>query len=245
VPSSGGLDVDRPYVATDDRPWGHDLWVTTVVLVDDQALLRAGMRALLAREDDIEVVGEAGDGAAGVETVLAERPDVVLMDIRMPVLDGLEATRRLAAAGSDARIVVVTTFDSDEYVLEALRAGAAGFLLKDSAPERLAPAVRTVAAGDALLAPAITQRLIETFLGRTAPQLAMQAQLAMLTQRETSVLRELAGGKSNAEIGAALFLSEATVKTHITRILGKLGLRSRVQAVVWAYESGLVKPGGA
>lgn len=218
--------------------------VINVVLVDDQVLLRAGMQALLEAHDDLRVVGEAGDGAEGVEVVLRTHPDVVVMDIRMPRLDGIEATRRLVAAGSRARVLVVTTFDTDEYVYEALRSGAAGFLLKDAPPDRLAAAVRTVAAGDALLAPAITQRLIETHLGRTEPQLAMRERLAELTDRELAVLRELAAGQSNAEIGAAVFLSEATVKTHITRILGKLGLRTRVQAVVWAYESGLVTPTG-
>jgi DNA-binding NarL/FixJ family response regulator len=218
--------------------------VIKVVLVDDEVLLRAGLRALLESEGDIAVVGEAGDGGEGVEVALQTHPDVVLMDIRMPTLDGIAATRRLLAAGSRARVLVVTTFDTDAYVFEALRNGAAGFLLKDAPPERLAAAVRTVAGGDALLAPAITRRLIETHLGRTAPQLAMQARLGELTDRELAVLRNLAEGKSNAEIGAAIHLSEATVKTHITRVLSKLGLKSRVQAVVWAYESGLVTPTG-
>lgn len=214
-----------------------------VVVVDDQALLRAGLRALLEAEDDIVVVGEAADGAAAVDVVLAAHPDVVLMDIRMPRLDGIEATRRLLAAGSRARILVLTTFDADEYVVEALRTGAAGFLLKDGPPERLAPAVRTVAAGEALLAPAITRRLIEEYVG-TASQQALRGRLELLTEREHDVLVQLAAGKSNAEIGAAIFLSEATVKTHLTRVLAKLDLTSRVQAVVFAYESGLVQPGG-
>ena len=214
-----------------------------VVVVDDQALLRAGLRALLEAEDDIVVVGEAADGAAAVDVVLAAHPDVALMDIRMPRLDGIEATRRLLAAGSRARILVLTTFDADEYVVEALRTGAAGFLLKDGPPERLAPAVRTVAAGEALLAPAITRRLIEEYVG-TASQQALRGRLELLTEREHDVLVQLAAGKSNAEIGAAIFLSEATVKTHLTRVLAKLDLTSRVQAVVFAYESGLVQPGG-
>jgi DNA-binding NarL/FixJ family response regulator len=213
-----------------------------VVIADDQALLRAGLRALIEADGDVRVVGEAGDGAEAVDVVLATHPDVVLMDIRMPRLDGIAATRRLLAAGSRARVLVLTTFGADEYVLEALRSGAAGFLLKDGPPDRLPAAVRTVAAGEALLAPAITRRLIEEYVG-TAPQEALRGRLEELTERELEVLTELAGGKSNVEIGAALFLSEATVKTHLTRVLAKLELTSRVQAVVFAYESGLVQPG--
>ena len=215
-----------------------------VVLADDQALLRAGLRALLEADDDLRVVGEAGDGAEAVDVTLATHPDVVLMDIRMPRLDGIAATRRLLAAGSRARVLVLTTFDADEYVVEALRSGAAGFLLKDGPPDRLADAVRTVAAGESLLAPTITRRLIEQYVG-TAPQERLRGRLDELTERELEVLRELAAGKSNAEIGQALFLSEATVKTHLTRVLSKLDLKSRVQAVVFAYESGLVQPGAA
>jgi DNA-binding NarL/FixJ family response regulator len=215
-----------------------------VLVADDQALLRAGLRALIEAEDDLRVVGEAGDGVEAVDVALATHPDVVLMDIRMPNLDGITATRRLLAAGSRARILMLTTFDADEYVVDAFRNGAAGFLLKDGPPDQLAAAVRTVAAGDALLAPALTSRLIEEYVG-TAPQQQLHGRLHELTERELEVLEQLAAGKSNAEIGEALFLSEATVKTHLTRVLAKLGLKSRVQAVVFAYESGLVRPGRA
>ncbi|HTT94271.1 MAG TPA: response regulator transcription factor [Solirubrobacterales bacterium] len=215
-----------------------------VLVADDQALLRAGLRALIEAEDDLRVVGEAGDGAEAVDVALATHPDVVLMDIRMPNLDGITATRRLLGAGSRARVLMLTTFDADEYVVDAFRNGAAGFLLKDGPPDQLASAVRTVAAGDALLAPALTSRLIEEYVG-TAPQQQLHGRLHELTERELEVLEQLAAGKSNAEIGEALFLSEATVKTHLTRVLSKLGLKSRVQAVVFAYESGLVRPGRA
>jgi DNA-binding NarL/FixJ family response regulator len=215
-----------------------------VLVADDQALPRAGLRALIEAEDDLRVVGEAGDGAEAVDAALATHPDVILMDIRMPNLDGITATRRLFAAGSRARVLMLTTFDADEYVVEAFRNGAAGFLLKDGPPDQLAAAVRTVAAGDALLAPALTSRLIEDYVG-TAPQQQLHGRLHELTERELEVLGQLAAGKSNAEIGEALFLSEATVKTHLTRVLSKLGLKSRVQAVVFAYESGLVRPGRA
>jgi DNA-binding NarL/FixJ family response regulator len=213
-----------------------------VVVADDQALLRAGLRALIEAEADLRVVGEAGDGAEAVDIALATYPDVILMDIRMPRLDGISAVRRLAAAGSRARALMLTTFDADEYVVEAFRSGAAGFLLKDGPPSRLADAVRTIASGESLLAPALTRRLIEEYVG-TAPQQMLRGRLHELTERELDVLTQLAAGKSNAEIGEALFLSEATVKTHLTRVLGKLDLRSRVQAVVFAYESGLVQPG--
>ncbi|MDX8153805.1 response regulator transcription factor [Patulibacter brassicae] len=213
-----------------------------LVLADDEAVLRAGLRAILEAEDDLRVVGEASDGAEAVEVTLATHADVVFMDVRMPRLDGIAATRRLVAAGSRARVLVLTTFDADEAVVEALRAGAAGFLLKDGAPDRLAEAARTVARGEALLAPGITRRLIEQHVERSGrPEL--RPALDALTPRELDVLRELAAGRSNAEIAAALFLAEATVKTHLTSILAKLGLRSRVQAVVYAYESGLVVPG--
>jgi DNA-binding NarL/FixJ family response regulator len=215
-----------------------------VVVADDQALLRAGLRALIEAEDDLRVVGEAGDGVEAVDVALASHPDVVLMDIRMPRMDGITATRRLLASGSRARVLMLTTFDADEYVVDAFRAGAAGFLLKDGPPDQLAAAVRTIAAGDALLAPALTSRLIEEYVG-TAPQEELHGRLHELTERELEVLGQLASGKSNAEIGEALFLSEATVKTHLTRVLAKLGLQSRVQAVVFAYESGLVRPGRA
>lgn len=213
-----------------------------VLVADDQALLRAGLRALIEAEDDLRVVGEAGDGAEAVDVALATHPDVILMDIRMPNLDGITATRRLLGAGSRARVLMLTTFDADEYVVDAFRSGAAGFLLKDGPPDQLAAAVRTVAAGDSLLAPALTSRLIEEYVG-TAPQEQLQGRLHELTERELEVLEQLASGKSNAEIGQALFLSEATVKTHLTRVLSKLGLASRVQAVVFAYESGLIRPG--
>jgi len=215
-----------------------------VLVADDQALLRAGLRALIEAEDDLRVVGEAGDGVEAVDVALATHPDVVLMDIRMPRMDGITATRRLLASGSRARVLMLTTFDADEYVVDAFRAGAAGFLLKDGPPDQLAAAVRTIAAGDALLAPALTSRLIEEYVG-TAPQEELHGRLHELTERELEVLGQLAAGKSNAEIGEALFLSEATVKTHLTRVLSKLGLQSRVQAVVFAYESGLVRPGRA
>jgi len=214
-----------------------------VALVDDHTLLRTGVRAILDAQDDIEVVSEAQDGAEGVELVLRTHPDVVLMDIRMPRLDGIEATRRLVSAGSRARIIVVTTFDHDEYVVQALRAGAAGFLLKDSPPERLADAVRVVSSGDSLLAPAITQRLIERHLDTAGTESALRARFADLTPRERDILQRVARGLSNRAIAEELHLSEATIKTHITRILSKLDLSSRVQAVVLAYESGFVRPG--
>jgi DNA-binding NarL/FixJ family response regulator len=214
-----------------------------IALIDDQALLRGGIRALLEAVEDFEVVGEAGDGAEGVEVVLRTHPDVVLMDIRMPRLDGLGATRRLVAAGSTARILVLTTFDEDEHVLEALRAGAAGFILKDAPPQRLADSIRTIAAGDTLLAPSITQRLIEAHVGRSDREETLRRRFEDLTDREREIVRHLTRGLSNADIGRTMFLSEATVKTHVTRALAKLGLRSRVQAVVLAYESGFVRPG--
>ncbi|GAA1392332.1 response regulator transcription factor [Pseudonocardia kongjuensis] len=216
-----------------------------VLLVDDHELIRSGLAGMLGARDGIEVVGEAADGAAGLAEAARLIPDVVLMDVRMPVLDGIEATRRLRSApGRAPRVLVLTTFDLDEYVYRALRAGADGFLLKDAPPDRIAEAVRTVAAGEALLAPAPTRRLIERFVARTGAVDAARERLAALTDRETEVLRLVARGRSNAEVGLALFVSEATVKTHLTRVFGKLGLRDRVQAVVFAYESGLVEPGG-
>lgn len=214
-----------------------------ILLADDQALVRGGIRAMLEVEDDLRVVGEAEDGARAVEQTLLRRPDVVLMDIRMPGTDGIEATRRLVARGSDARVLVVTTFDLDEYVFAALRAGASGFLLKDADPERLVDAVRTVAAGETLLAPTVTRRLVEHFVRGPDPGAASRARFAELTERELEVLGLVARGLSNGEIAAQLFLSEATVKTHVTRFLAKLGLRDRVQAVVLAYETGLAVPG--
>jgi DNA-binding NarL/FixJ family response regulator len=214
-----------------------------LIVADDHALARGGLKAMLGAEDDLEVVGEAADGGEAVDLALKLRPDVVVMDIRMPKVDGIEATRRLRAHNGAPNVLVLTTFDLDEYVYEALRAGAGGFMLKDAAPSQLAEAVRTVAAGEALLAPAVTRRLVERFV-RTPPADAVRKEeFADLTERELEVLTLIARGLSNAEIGEQLFLSEATVKTHVTRILSKLGLRDRVQAVVRAYESGLVEPG--
>ncbi len=214
-----------------------------VLICDDQALVRAGFRAILEAQPDVEVVGEAENGAEAVALAERRAPEVILMDIRMPVLDGVEATRRLVAGGSPARILVLTTFDLDEYVHAAIRAGASGFLLKDVTPAKLIEAIRVVAAGDALLAPSVTRRLLERFAS-TLPQRDRSGQtLAELTSRETEVLRLLAGGLSNAEIAAELVVSEATVKTHISSLLRKLGLRDRVQAVILAYETGLVRLG--
>ncbi|MBE2314626.1 response regulator transcription factor [Solirubrobacter sp. CPCC 204708] len=215
-----------------------------VFVAEDEALVRGGLCALLELEPDMELAGEASDGAAAVEGVLRTHPDVVLMDVQMPVLDGIEATRRILAAGSRARIVMVTTFDQDEYVYRALRAGASGFLLKALAPERLAAAVRTIASGESVLDPVLTRRLIEEYLVRPAPDEQLGQRFSDLTEREREVWRLLAQGKSNAEMGNELFLSDATVKSHVTRLLSKLGVRSRVGAVVLAYESGLVRPGG-
>jgi DNA-binding NarL/FixJ family response regulator len=215
-----------------------------VVVADDQALVRTGFRMILT-EDGIEVVGEATNGAEAIEAVRRTRPDVVLMDIRMPEMDGLEATRRiLTGASSEPRVIMLTTFDLDHYVYAALSAGASGFLLKDVTPEHLVAAVRMVRSGDALLAPAITRRLVERFAGRSAETATIHRDLSTLTPRELEVLRLLARGLSNAELAADLHLSEATVKTHVARILAKLGLRDRVQAVVVAYETGLVSPSG-
>jgi DNA-binding NarL/FixJ family response regulator len=214
-----------------------------VVIADDQALVRAGFRMILDAQDDIAVVAEARDGHEACAAWRRLRPDVILMDIRMPEMDGLEATRRIMAVGGDGcRVVILTTFDLDEYVYAALRAGASGFLLKDVTPEHLIAAVRLVAASDALLAPSITRRLVERFAGPSVAPSGSHQALATLTPREGDVLKLIARGLSNAEIATALVLSEATVKTHVARILPKLGLRDRVQAVVFAYESGLVQP---
>jgi DNA-binding NarL/FixJ family response regulator len=215
--------------------------VIRVLLADDQALVRAGFRALLDAEDDIEVVGEAGDGAQAVAAALQARPDVVLMDIRMPVLDGIEATRRLIPQLGATRVVMLTTFDLDDYVVDAFRAGASGFLLKTAPPSQLVAAIRTVHAGDGLLAPASTRRLIEQSARPPAPAPA----LGTLTAREHDVLRLLARGLTNAEIAAELVVEPSTVKSHVASLLAKLSLRDRVQAVVFAYESGLVHPGAA
>ena len=215
-----------------------------VLIADDHELMRNGLRAILGAQQDIEVVGEAEHGAQAVENAIRLYPDVVIMDIRMPRLDGIEATKRLALQGEKApKVLVLTTFDLDEYVYQALRAGAAGFLLKDTPPRQLAEAVRTIAAGESLLAPAVTKRLIERYVSRPPGDTARRERFAELTERELEVLQLITRGLSNAEIGARLFLSEATVKTHVTRILSKLGVRDRVQAVVLAYETGLVQPG--
>jgi DNA-binding NarL/FixJ family response regulator len=214
-----------------------------VLIADDQALVRGGFRLILEAQKDIEVVGEAEDGRQAIALARELNPDVVLMDIRMPELDGLEATRRLVADGDAPRVLMLTTFGEDEYVYDAMKSGASGFLLKDVRPEQLAEAVRLVAAGDALLAPAITRRLVEEFVRRPPPGSGPPAELTLLTERELEVLKLIARGLSNAEIAAELFLSEATVKTHITHVLTKLNLRDRVQAVVLAYESGLVQAG--
>ncbi len=215
-----------------------------VVVADDQALVRAGFRMILTA-DGIDVVAEATNGAEAVDAVRRTLPDVVLMDIRMPEVDGLEATRRILTGDtSEPRVIILTTFDLDRYVYAALSAGASGFLLKDVTPEHLVAAVRMVRSGDALLAPAITRRLVERFASRSADTAAIHRNLSALTPRELEVLRLLAQGLSNAELAAHLHLSEATVKTHVARILAKLGLRDRVQAVVVAYETGLVSPSG-
>ncbi|MGX5694901.1 response regulator [Agromyces soli] len=211
------------------------------LVVDDHALVRSGIVGLLEAAE-LEVVGEAGDGLEAVELARGLRPDVVLMDIRMPGLDGIEATRRITAAPDAPNVLVLTTFDLDEYVYRALQAGASGFLLKDAPPERLVDAVRTVATGESLLAPSLTRRLIERYLAAPAPDARAEAAVD-LTPREREVWALLARGLSNHEIGAELYLSEATVKAHITRLFQKLGVRDRVQAVVAAYESGLVRPG--
>jgi DNA-binding NarL/FixJ family response regulator len=214
-----------------------------VLLADDQAMVRAGFRSLLSSEPDIEVTAEAADGAAALAAARRHTPDVVLMDIRMPVLDGLAATRRIVATGSPSRIVILTTFDHDEYVYEALRAGASGFLLKDAPACDLIDAVRVVAAGDALLAPSVTRRVIAAFAALPRPDTSRTAQLQRLTRREVQVLRLLARGLSNPEIATALVVSDATAKTHVSNVLAKLNLRDRIQAVIYAYESGIVTPG--
>ena len=227
---------------TTDESGAADL---RILIVDDQALVRAGFRMILEAEEDVEVVGEAGDGREAVAEALRLRPDVVLMDVRMPEMDGIEATRRLLAEdGADAKVVMLTTFDMDEYVYEALRAGASGFLLKDVPPEQLVAGIRAVASGDALLAPSVTRRVIEEFV-RRPPESVRTAPpaLADLTARELDVLKLIARGLSNAEIAKELVVSETTVKTHVAHVLMKLDLRDRVQAVVFAYESGLVQPG--
>nr|WP_255596283.1 response regulator transcription factor [Cellulomonas sp. C5510] len=217
-----------------------------MLLVDDQPLLRMGFRLVLDDEDDLTVVGEAGDGAEALQQVAALQPDVVLMDVRMPGTNGIEATQRIVASGSPSRVLILTTFDLDEYAFAALRAGASGFLLKDPRPAELTDAIRAVATGDAVVSPRVTRRMLELFAEELPSAVADaarprdDARLAELTQREREVLLAVAEGLSNAEVAQRLFLSEATVKTHVGRILAKLGVRDRVQAVVFAYESGLV-----
>jgi DNA-binding NarL/FixJ family response regulator len=216
-----------------------------VLLCDDQALVRSGFRMILDQRAGIEVVGEAEDGRQAIELAGRRNPDVILMDVRMPNLDGVEATRRLVAAGSPARIVILTTFDLDEYVYDAIQAGASAFLLKDASPAQLVDAIEVVARGEALLAPAVTRRLMDRFAAETRPGGPRQPPpaLASLTERELEVLKLLAGGLSNAELAERLYLSETTVKTHVSSVLRKLDLRDRVQAVVFAYEAGLVRAG--
>jgi DNA-binding NarL/FixJ family response regulator len=217
--------------------------VIRVLLADDQALVRGGFKLILDAQDGLEVVGEADDGGAAVTKARALRPHVVLMVVRMPVLDGIAATRTVVGDGLAAHVLVLTTFDEDEVVYGALKAGASGFLLKTAPPAQLVEAIRTVAAGEALLAPTVTRRLIEDFVRRPPPGEAVPERLAELTEREREVLGLIARGFSNAEIAAKLFLSGATVKTHVNRIFQKLAVRDRVQAVVLAYETGLVRPG--
>ena len=229
---------------TPDEPAGHPGPAIRVVLVDDQALVRAGFRALLDAQTDIQVVGEAGDGAKALRLIAELTPDVVLMDIRMPDVDGLEATRRIAAdeglAGT--RVVILTTFGMDEYVFEAIRSGASGFLVKDTEPAELIQAVRVVAAGEALLSPSVTRRLIAEFAARAKEPRGLD-ELEELTDREREVVALVAEGLSNEEIGGRLFVSPATAKTHVSRAMRKLRARDRAQLVVIAYESGLVRPG--
>jgi DNA-binding NarL/FixJ family response regulator len=214
-----------------------------VVLVDDQALIRTGFKMILETEDDIEVVGEASDGEQAISMTRSVRPDVVLMDVQMPTMDGLEATGRIVRDASiPSRIVILTTFERDDYVFEALRAGASGFLLKNAPSEELVHAVRVVAAGDALLAPSVTRKVIEGFIRRPASR-SNEVELQRLTERETEILQLLATGKSNSELAVHLFVGEGTIKTHVSSVLTKLGLRDRMQAVIFAYESGLIEPG--
>jgi DNA-binding NarL/FixJ family response regulator len=218
--------------------------MTAVVIADDQTLVRVGLRKILESEPELTVIGEAGDGEDAVACARSLRPDVVLMDIRMPVLDGIEATRRIAAAQPSTRVLILTTFGLDTYVFDALRAGASGFMLKDAPPEELVAAVRIVASGDALLAPAVTRAVVEEFARRPSSEPRQPPpELDRLTPREREVLDLLARGLSNPEICARLVISEATTKTHVARILQKLDLRDRVQAVIYAYESGVVSPG--
>jgi DNA-binding NarL/FixJ family response regulator len=219
-------------------------YVIRVLLVDDQELMRVGFRMVLGAQDDMEIVGEAGNGQEAVKLAEEHRPDVVLMDVRMPVLDGVEATKLITERGL-AKVLVMTTFDLDEYALSALRNGASGFLLKDTPSVQLVAALRSVASGDAVVSPSVTRRLLDRFLGSAGGELRDASMLDALTDREREVLQLIAQGLSNTEIARKLFLSEATVKTHVGRVLAKLDLRDRVQAVVLAYETGLVRPGEA
>ncbi len=216
-----------------------------VLIADDQAMVRAGLRSLLSGEPDLHVVAEVADGSAAVAAVRAHEPDVVLMDIRMPVLDGISATRQLASEECGTRVLILTTYDLDEYVYEALRAGASGFLLKDATAEELIGAIRTVAAGAALLAPTVTRRVIEAYVGRHEEVAKPRPEIPQLTAREIEVLELIARGMSNVEIAAHLFITTATAKTHVSNVIGKLGLRDRVHGVIYAYESGLIRPGAA
>ncbi|MCS5510905.1 response regulator transcription factor [Curtobacterium flaccumfaciens pv. flaccumfaciens] len=218
--------------------------MTRVMVVDDQQMFRVGLRAILQAQDDVEVVGEAANGAEAVVMAIRLRPDLILMDVRMPELDGIEATRRITAAPAESpvRVVMLTTFDIDDYVFDALRAGASGFLLKDASAEELVQAVRTVSAGDSLLAPRVTRHLVEAFVAGPQPTAPRTEVLDVLTDRERDVFLLMARGRSNGEIAAELFIAEQTVKTHVGRVLAKLQLRDRVHAVVLAYESGLVTP---
>jgi DNA-binding NarL/FixJ family response regulator len=214
-----------------------------VLIVDDDDLMRAGLKSVLASDDSIEVVAETGDGRAAVESTRFHTPDVVLMDIRMPGMDGIAATREVLATSPDVKVVILTTFEDDDYIFGALNAGASGFLLKRTRPEELISAIHTIAAGDSLLSPSVTRRVIDRMARNPASAVATDKQLRTLTPREREVLELVARGLSNAEIGAALFVEESTVKSHVKRILTKLGLRDRVQAVIFAYETGVTRPG--
>ena len=214
-----------------------------VLLVDDDALMRAGLAAIFSSDDAIEVVGEASDGRVAIERVRGFRPDVVLMDVRMPDVDGIAATREVVAVAPDARVVILTTFEDDDYIFGALTAGASGFLLKRTSPELLLDAIKAVAAGDSLLSPSVTRRVIDRMAALPSGEAVLDRRLERLTTREREVLEQLARGLSNAEIAGTLVIEESTVKTHVKRILMKLGLRDRVQAVIFAYESGVVRPG--
>ena len=216
-----------------------------VLLVDDDALMRAGLASILSSDDAVEVVGEAPDGRVAVERVTVLRPDVVLMDVRMPEVDGISATREVVAVAPDTRVVILTTFEDDEYIFGALTAGASGFLLKRTTPESLIEAIKAVAAGDSLLSPSVTRRVIDRMAALPAGEALLDRRLDELTARERDVLEQIARGLSNAEIARVLVIEESTVKTHVKRILMKLGLRDRVQAVIFAYESGVTRPGAS